>query len=270
MFEPAFDDAVFGKHKVLIAFRTLLDGRKRLDPPPTVITIARTVEGIPIIIGRLRRLIRAETRIIGITVKIAAVVARMIENAVQNNAHPLLFGIPNESIEVFFARFVPRRFHLVVLASLMGELVEVFVGLQFQLAQTAFVIVEEFFNDIVVKRKGRKQVFADTLIQDFANLREVVTNSLFGFEFSFLFLKAHIALDDQEEGQQSQQEGNKAAANENNETNNRGQGARRQSCQEPTADHRKNAGNTINGSFAVPGTVSKGRTHGDHEGHVGC
>ena len=138
------------------------------------------------------------------------------------------------------------------------------------MAQTAFVIVEEFFNDIVVERKGRKQVFADTLIQDFANLREVVTNSLFGFEFCFLFLKAHIALDDQEEGQQGQQEGNKAAANENNETNNCGQGARRQSCQEPTADHRKNTGNTINGSFAVPGSVSKGRTHGDHEGHVGC
>ena len=51
--QPMLDDAILRKHERLVAFGTLTDRRQGVDPPPTVIMIAGTMEGVPIVIGRL-------------------------------------------------------------------------------------------------------------------------------------------------------------------------------------------------------------------------
>ena len=83
-----------------VAVGGFLHGRQGLNAPPGVIVVGPGVEGIPRIIGSLPALGRAQLRIKALSVEIPAVVAGVVEHAVQHHPDAPAAGLPAQGSEV--------------------------------------------------------------------------------------------------------------------------------------------------------------------------
>ena len=81
--------------------RLLVERGRDGDSPPALVIVGEVVEEIPIRIGGFFRLIGAQGAVIAELVEISAVRARMIENAVENDAHSLLRRLVYQLFELF-------------------------------------------------------------------------------------------------------------------------------------------------------------------------
>lgn len=98
---PAADHAVLVLDDViLIAAVALIDLRERVDAPPRTVLVRPVVKVEPAEIRRFLGLERAYAVIMAACVEIAAVVAGVIEHAVQYNAHAASGGFAAQRTEV--------------------------------------------------------------------------------------------------------------------------------------------------------------------------
>lgn len=99
--QPAADHAVLVLDDViLIAAVALIDLRERVDAPPRTVLVRPVVKVEPAEIRRFLGLERAYAVIMAACVEIAAVVAGVIEHAVQYNAHAASGGFAAQRTEV--------------------------------------------------------------------------------------------------------------------------------------------------------------------------
>ena len=99
--EPRFQDAVFSEDKFLIGRRRFIDCRERVDAPPAVIHVRIVLEGVPVIIRRIGRLIGANAVIRSVAVKIPAVAPGMVKYCIKDDADTALSGLGNQLIKIF-------------------------------------------------------------------------------------------------------------------------------------------------------------------------
>ena len=81
----------------------LVDGGQDLHVPPAGVVVGEVPEHVPVVIGRSLSLIGAGGRIAAVFVEIHAVVAGVVEDAVQKDAHPRRGGFFAEFFEVLLA-----------------------------------------------------------------------------------------------------------------------------------------------------------------------
>ena len=102
--QPAADNAVLILDDVvLIASVGFVHLRQCVDPPPRAVLIRPVMEVKPAEIRRFLGLIRAYAVIMAACVEVAAVIAGVIEHAVQHDAHPALSGLAAQRTEILLA-----------------------------------------------------------------------------------------------------------------------------------------------------------------------
>ena len=98
--DPFLDNPGFPGDIVLVLGIFLHHVGERLEVPPAGVLVRPFAEGVPGIVGRFLRLVRARLRIPALTVEIDAVAAGMVEHAVDNDADPIFSGLPAEAAEI--------------------------------------------------------------------------------------------------------------------------------------------------------------------------
>ena len=90
---PAARHAVLRQDEPAVVLVVLVDLGQGIHAPPALVFIRKTLKGEPPGIGGIGALIRAHAVVAAVAVKIQAVVARVVEHAVQQHAHAALGGL---------------------------------------------------------------------------------------------------------------------------------------------------------------------------------
>ena len=117
--QPAADHAVLVLDDViLIAAVALIDLRERVDAPPRAVLVRPVVKVKPAEIRRFLGLERAYAVVVTASVEVTAVVAGVIEHAVQYNAHAASGGFAAQRTEVLLA--AEQRVDALVIAGIVA------------------------------------------------------------------------------------------------------------------------------------------------------
>ena len=101
LLHPVVHDAVLiVDDEVHVGWRRLLDVRQRGEIPPALVLVREVAEVVPLVVGRIRRLERANRIVLALAVEVAAVAARMAEDTVEDDADALRLRRVDEMAEV--------------------------------------------------------------------------------------------------------------------------------------------------------------------------
>ena len=99
--KPAANHRVLTFNDVVNIIRmVLVDCGEGMEAPPAIVLRWPLLEGIPVIIGAVRTLRYAQRGVCALCIKVLAVVAGMIENAVQHDANAQVLCLLTESPEI--------------------------------------------------------------------------------------------------------------------------------------------------------------------------
>ena len=114
LLHPVVHDAVLVvDDEVHVRWRRLFDVRQRGEIPPALVLVREVAEVVPLVVGRIRRLERANRIVLALAVEVAAVAARMAEDTVEDDADALRLRRVDEMAEVLIR--AENRVDLVVI-----------------------------------------------------------------------------------------------------------------------------------------------------------
>ena len=172
-------------------------------------------------------------------------------------------------IEIGFRGLLVGERHAVVDAAGGREVVEEFRGIRLGASQGRFAVGEEAVEDRAAEFDRAAEIFRRLLIDHGADGRGIVADVALIDERVVREGRPDVRAYEKRNRRESEDHRHDFAAEEDEGRDDAGERARAEGRDEPARNHREDARNAVDGGFAVPGAVGKGRAHRDHEGDVG-
>ena len=112
-------NAIRARQKATARLRLRVEFGQNFNAPPRLIGMRERIKAIPVIIWRLLRLIGSHAVVFIVTVEVTAVIARVVKNAVKDQAHTVSLCFLNQMIQRRIAAEHFVHFHVIACVILM-------------------------------------------------------------------------------------------------------------------------------------------------------